>query len=247
MKYVFLFLFLGSFNLFAQSTLSPESDSADPADEQIYTVVDQMPRPSNGMEELYKWLSKTVMYPNAARRMGEQGTVFVGFLIQKDGSITDIKTVKGVSPALNAEAERVIGLMEKWQPGTHHRKPVKVRYVLPIKFKLAGFEENDIIFTEVEDMPEYPGGEKAMKKHIKKTIQYPADVKKGSFNQTVLVEFVVEPNGGRSDVKVKQGVSELLDAEAVRIINSFPKWKPGKQGGKKVRVRVVVPIEFSNL
>ena len=242
MKYAFLFLFLGSVNLFAQS---PTSDSTQNSLEQIYTVVEIMPSPPGGMENLYKWISKTVRYPTSARRMGEQGTVFVGFVVRKDGSITDIKTVQGVSPAIDAESERVIGLMQNWAPGTQDRKPVNVKYVLPVKFKLADTPvATDKVFVVVDKMPEYPGGEKALKKHVGKTIQYPPDVKKGSVNQTVSVEFIVEKDGSRSEVDVSRGVSPSLDAEALRVVNSFPNWKPGKQFGVVVRVRVVVPIEF---
>lgn len=105
--------------------------------DQIFTIVEQMPQPENGMEALYKWISKTIKYPNAARRMGVEGTVFVGFVVNADGQISDVKTVKGISAECDKEAERVIKMMPPWTPGKQNGKAVKVKYVLPVKFKLA--------------------------------------------------------------------------------------------------------------
>jgi TonB family protein len=245
MKYAFLFLFLGSINLFAQSSLTPASDSTENDHEQLFTVVDNMPTPQGGMETLYKWISRNVKYPASARRMGEQGTTFISFVVRTDGSITDVTTVKGVSPAIDAEGERVIALMPPWKPGSQDGEPVNVRYVLPIKFQLEDSTPNaDVVYVIVEKMPEFPGGSKGMQRYVKRTIQYPADVKKGSINQSVFVEFIVERDGSRSEVKVLKGVSPSLDAEAIRVVNTFPGWKPGKQSGALVRVKVVVPITF---
>ncbi len=105
--------------------------------DQIFTIVEQMPQPENGMEALYKWIGKTIKYPNAARRMGVEGTVFVGFVVNADGQISDVKTVKGISAECDKEAERVIKMMPPWTPGKQNGKAVKVKYVLPVKFKLA--------------------------------------------------------------------------------------------------------------
>lgn len=115
-----------------EEVVKEESD-----ENQIFQIVEQMPVPENGMEALYRWISKTIKYPNAARRMGVEGTVFVGFVVNADGQISDVKTVKGISSECDKEAERVIRMMPPWSPGKQNGKAVRVKYVLPVKFKLA--------------------------------------------------------------------------------------------------------------
>jgi protein TonB len=104
---------------------------------QVFAVVEQMPEPENGMSALYQWISKNIKYPSAARRMGVEGTVFVGFVVDQDGKIADVKTVKGISAECDKEAERVIRMMAPWKAGKQNGKAVRVKYVLPVKFKLA--------------------------------------------------------------------------------------------------------------
>lgn len=103
----------------------------------IYTVVEKQPEFSGGVEAMLNFLKTNMRYPPAARRYGIQGTVYVEFLIHKDGSIADVKTKTSVHPDLDAEAERVIKLMPPWLPGIEGGKPVTVRFVLPLKFKLG--------------------------------------------------------------------------------------------------------------
>jgi periplasmic protein TonB len=105
--------------------------------DQIFTVVEQMPEFEGGQEAMMKFIYKNVKYPSAARRMGIEGTVFVGFVVDAEGKINDVKTVKGISAECDKEAERVIKLMPPWKAGKQNGKAVKVRFVLPIKFKLA--------------------------------------------------------------------------------------------------------------
>ena len=104
---------------------------------QVFAVVEQMPEPENGMAALYQWIGKNIKYPSAARRMGVEGTVYVGFVVDQDGKITDVKAVKGISAECDKEAERVIKMMAPWKAGKQNGKAVRVKYVLPVKFKLA--------------------------------------------------------------------------------------------------------------
>jgi protein TonB len=103
----------------------------------IYTVVDKQPEFNGGVEAMLTFIKNNLRYPLAARRNGAQGTVYVEFLIQKNGSITNVKTIKSVHPEVDAEAERVIRLMPPWMPALKNEKPVTVRFVLPIIFKLG--------------------------------------------------------------------------------------------------------------
>jgi periplasmic protein TonB len=105
-------------------------------------------------------------------------------------------------------------------------------------------EEEDVPFVIVEQMPEFPGGERALLKWVGKNLKYPEIAQENGVSGIVVVNFVVEPDGSISNVKVLSGISKDCDEEAKRVISAMPKWKAGKQGGKSVRVFFTVPIRF---
>ena len=104
--------------------------------------------------------------------------------------------------------------------------------------------ESDIAFDVVEQMPEFPGGMSALMKYITTNLQYPAAAKKAGTQGRVIVQFVVERDGTITNAKAVRSVESSMDEEAVRIINTMPKWKPGMQRGKTVRVKFTVPVMF---
>ncbi|MBT1710259.1 TonB family protein, partial [Fulvivirgaceae bacterium PWU5] len=106
-------------------------------DDKIFTVVEQQAEYPGGMAEMMKFLQKNVKYPAAARRMGIEGSVFVSFVVDREGKISDPQIVKGISADCDREAMRVVQLMPPWKPGKQNGRSVKSRFVLPIKFKLA--------------------------------------------------------------------------------------------------------------
>ena len=106
-------------------------------EEEIFTIVESMPEfPGGGQEALFKYLQKTMKYPQIAKENGIQGTVFVNFVVGKDGKIRDAKILRGVNKMLDEEAIRVVKAMHSWKPGKQRGKPVSVSYNLPIKFTL---------------------------------------------------------------------------------------------------------------
>jgi periplasmic protein TonB len=105
-------------------------------------------------------------------------------------------------------------------------------------------EEEAKVFFIVEEMPEFPGGELALRKYIGNAIKYPVIAQENGIQGKVYVTFVVDRDGGISNARVARGVDPSLDKEALRVVNSLPKWKPGKQRGKPVRVSYTVPINF---
>ncbi len=105
-------------------------------DNKIFTVVEQQPEFQGGYEAMMNFIKKNMRYPASARRMGVDGTVYVSFVVSKDGSISEVKTIRGISADCDKEATRVVSLMPSWRPGKQNGKPVFVRFVLPIKFKL---------------------------------------------------------------------------------------------------------------
>ena len=96
-----------------------------------------MPQFAGGDEARIKYMIENVKYPEAAMKQGKQGTVYVSFVVEKDGSITNTKVIRGVENSLDAEAFRVVSAMPKWKPGTDKGKPVRVQFNMPIQFKLS--------------------------------------------------------------------------------------------------------------
>lgn len=105
-------------------------------------------------------------------------------------------------------------------------------------------EESAEVFFIVEDMPEFPGGEMALRAYIANAIKYPVIAQENGIQGKVYVTFVVGKDGSVSDAKIARGVDPSIDKEALRVVNSLPKWKPGKQRGKPVNVSYTVPINF---
>jgi len=105
--------------------------------------------------------------------------------------------------------------------------------------------EEQHIFLVVENMPEFPGGEAAMYKFIGKNIDYPRMAKESGISGRVFVTFVVERDGSVTDVQILRGIGGGCDEEAVRVIRAMPRWSPGKQRGKPVRVQYRMPIKFT--
>lgn len=101
------------------------------------------------------------------------------------------------------------------------------------------------IFTVVEKMPEFPGGQKAMYKYLGENIKYPQKAKENGIQGTVFISYVIEKDGSVSHAKILRGVEKSLDKEAIRVVTGMPKWKPGKQRGEAVRVQYNLPIKFT--
>lgn len=104
--------------------------------DEIFTIVEQQPQPVGGFKAFYDYVGANLSYPVRATRMGIEGRVFVEFIVEKDGSLTDIKVVKGIGGGCDEEAIRVISGAPKWIPGKQRGNAVRVRMVMPIVFKL---------------------------------------------------------------------------------------------------------------
>ena len=135
--------------------------------------------------------------------------------------------------------------MPKWKPGMENGQPVRTRFFVPISFKSQQSAEDKGEVSEfLEDMPEFPGGEKAMMQWIAQNIQYPKEAIDGHIEGRVVVSFIVEKDGSISNAEVKRSIHESLDKEALRVVNAMPKWKPGMENGQPVRARFHIPVSF---
>ena len=102
----------------------------------VFDVVEEMPQFPGGQAALLEYLAKNIKYPVVAEENGIQGKVIVTFVVERDGSITDVKVVKSVDPSLDKEASRVVKSMPRWQPGKQNGSAVRVKYTVPVQFRL---------------------------------------------------------------------------------------------------------------
>ncbi len=105
-------------------------------------------------------------------------------------------------------------------------------------------EEETKIFTVVEQMPSFPGGEAALMQYLSKNIKYPPFAEENNIQGRVICSFVVERDGSVTDIHIAKGVDPSLDKEAIRVVSGMPKWIPGRQNGQSVRVKYTLPVTF---
>ena len=214
--------------------------------EQVFTVVEKMPSFPGGDAELLKYIATNIKYPKESQDNGEQGRVICSFIVGRDGSVNNPEVLRGVTPLLNEEAVRVINTMPRWNPGMQRGKAVAVKYTVPITFRLKSpvEEAKEETLTVVDVMPQYPGGDRELLKFIAQSIKYPTDAQEAGVQGRVICSFVVDKKGNIVEPKIIRGIDPSLDAEALRVIGMMPRWTPGRQDGKAVRVLCTVPITF---
>ncbi len=128
------------------------------------------------------------------------------------------------------------------QSSEENNQAVEIKYVAPVVEEEEPEEAE--IFMVVEEMPEFPGGMAECLKFLGKNIKYPTIAQENGVQGRVIVQFVVNQDGSIVDPVVVRSVASYLDKEALRVIKTMPKWKPGKQRGKAVRVKYTVPVTF---
>lgn len=234
------------------------------ADDIVYEIVEQMPEFPGGGSELMKFLSQNIQYPKAAAEKKTQGRVIAQFIVNEEGDIVSPKIIRSIDPELDAEALRVIGEMPKWQPGKQRGKNVAVRYTVPVMFRLnlddkkqqgttpkekvEDYGEHQIdgetVYNRADEMPEFPGGSMALTNFISKEMKIPEVARVNGVQGRVIVQFVVDKDGSIKYPVVRRLVDPVLDKEALRIVESMPKWKPGKINGQVVATKYTLPIMF---
>ena len=219
----------------------------------IYNIVEVMPEFPGGMNKMAEFLSENIKYPEKAKDNGVSGRVFISFVIEKDGSVSNIEVMKGIGGGCDDEAVRVVKAMPKWKPGLMKGKPVRVHYVLPVNFQLeesakTAKKSDEKIYEAPETMPEYVGGMDAMIKYLQENITVPEKYQnmEARAQYRVMVKFVVEADGSVTEVETvkPEPAKKDLNDEAVRVVKGMPKWKPGTMDGKPVRVRYILPVTY---
>lgn len=235
-------------------------------DQTVYNFVSMENPPSypGGMASFYKFLGENVKYPKQAKDENIQGNVFISFTVEKDGSLNDITVNKPLGGGTDEEAVRVLKLSKRWNPGVQNGKVVRVKYNLPIRFKIPGkapitngtsttptpsvVAANDTTiynFVKVENPPTFPGGMAEFYKFLAENIKYPELAKENRVYGNVFLSFVVEKDGSISTIKVDRKLGSGTDEEAVRVLELSPRWFPGTINKTPIRVKYNIPVKFS--
>jgi len=119
-----------------EAYIPPVFDEEEIVEEEIFIVVEDMPTFPGGDEARVRFLSENIRYPQMARESGIQGTVFVTFVVERDGSVTDVRVLRGIGGGCDEEAIRVIKAMPRWNAGKQRGRPVRVQFTMPIRFTL---------------------------------------------------------------------------------------------------------------
>lgn len=122
--------------VFGFTTASAQKTVVSQKNEKVFDVVEQMPEYPGGMQALFEFLKENIKYPEDAQKQKVEGRVLAKFVVETDGSISNIEVVKHAFPSLDAEAVRVIQAMPKWAPGKQKGQAVRVKFVVPINFNL---------------------------------------------------------------------------------------------------------------
>lgn len=221
-----------------------------------YTLVEQMPQYPGGADSLLAHVMARVVYPQACADSGIQGKVYLRFIVDEKGSVTNVEAIKGPHPLLKKAAEEAVTGLTGFTPGTEKGKSVKVWYSLPVNFKVVTQADDiankddemgpvmDKNFTLIETWPEFPGGDSALLKNLAYNIQYPVLERDNDIDGKVLISFMVDTDGAVVDPVVMRGVTDGLNKEAIRVIRQLPKFKPATQNGKPVPCYFNMPIVF---
>ena len=235
---------------------------------QVYDSVGQPAVPLGGTEKYAQFLADHQKYPAAAMQRGAQGTVKVSFVIEKTGTVNEVKVEAPVAPELDAEALRLIKSGPQWTPAKNHGRVVRQRVVVPISFVMSPGSavvvraaKDQPITTSATDIaasanpnrpavvaPDRPtqpvGGNQVFFDWIEKNQKYPLLARQRKIQGKVIMEFVVQANGSLTDARIVKRLGSGLDEEALRLIKTAPNWEPARFQGKPIKQKMVLPVLF---
>ena len=215
----------------------------------IFAVVEEMPTFPGGENARLKFLANNIKYPETARIAGVEGRVYVTFVVEVDGSVNDVRILRGIGSGCDEETVRVISAMPKWNPGKQRGQAVRVQFNLPVRFYLGGEqssknkETTSLTYKVVEQMPEFSTDNKSLEQFLKDNIKYPEEARNAGIQGTVYINFLVKEDGSIDNLNILRGIGSGCDEEALRVVKMMS-FKPGKQGGEIVPVEYNLPIKF---
>ena len=203
-------------------------------------ITEVMPEFPGGQKALIAYLSKTMRYPERARESGIGGKVVTQFIVEEDGSITNITVIRSQGCGCDEEAVRVISAMPRWKPGSQNGVPVKTQFTLPFTFKLNDEEPNNKGRSEAS----FVGGDKELNKYLKKNVKYPDEAKQQKINGEVEVKFTVLADGKTNNYQIIKSLGHGCDEEAVRAIIAMPLWNAAYENCVAISSEKALIIHF---
>ncbi|MFC5269080.1 TonB family protein [Adhaeribacter terreus] len=228
--------------------------------DQVYSAVEQPAQPTGGIEAFSEYISRNLTYPTVSLKQKTQGTVEVTFIVEKNGSISNINIEKGLDEACNEESLRLVRNSPKWQPAKHDGKNVRQRISMPLIFRipdttatakntgtgnLPEYNENLDLKPVTPEQPARPvNGTDAFFAYIREQRRYTTKARNKQIQGKVMVEFIVEKDGRLTNIKVLKSLGSGLDEEAVRLIENGPMWLPALFQGQPIRQKMILPVIF---
>ena len=237
------------------------------AQDEILRSAEEMPQFPGGEAALMKYISQHLEFPPEYEFEGNFKTI-VQFVVTQTGEVGETKVARSSNPLIDSIVVYTVKQLPRFIPARQNGTPVSVWYTLPVTVKFqekpAPIEPpkskkqiikedyaNGIIefidslgIHHIEEMPKFPKGEAALMHHIMTRLQYPTMARESMIEGKVMVQFIVSETGEVGEPKVVKSAHPLLDAEALRVCRTLPKFTPGKRDGKPIEATITVPVNF---
>ncbi|MEY4539693.1 MAG: hypothetical protein RLZZ306_1450 [Bacteroidota bacterium] len=228
-------------------------------------IIDGEPNYPAGSNSFYDLLSRRVKMPESATQKGIQGNVKLSFVVGLQGNLSDFEIQNSLGSGCDEEAIRVVKSLGNWLAAQKNgqtfvsKKTILVAFGIPQSVELYTEQvkqeipqpprevmrvQEEEIYTAVEQYPEFPGGMAEYAKYIEKNLIYPEDAKTKKLEGNVYVQFMVSTDGSSSNFDILKSLGSGIDEEAIRVLKSVPRWKPGNRSGRAVPSRITIPVKF---
>lgn len=209
----------------------------------VFDVVEKAPEYEGGIESWNEYIKSNIQYPKTAKQMGVEGTVYVAFVINKDGTIDQPEILRGIGAGCDEEVLRLISEAPNWIPGEQSGQKVNVRMRLPVRFKLSSdqFVSKSLSDESSENSTDDAKASDAFNQHMSRNLKYPSDARSNGVFGTVFTKMKLDENGKIKSYSLSKGVSPDLDDEVLRVLGNAPNWTVS---GKEKSYNVILPVTF---
>jgi len=203
---------------------------------------------AQGGETFNQYLTKKASEPEAIKLADPDKTFNLKITFDQSGKLTNMESLSRMTQPEGEFINKIFAGCPSFVPATIENVPVQSiqKMTLTCTNGIIKLTPEEKIYTNVDCMPEFPGGTMALRRFLATSVRYPVQAMKENIQGKVFVSYVVDRDGSITQIKVVRGVHPLLDAEAVRVVTTMPKYSPGKLNGKAVKVAYTLPINFIN-
>lgn len=205
--------------------------------------MDTLPVFPGGEEACNVYIFENLIIPDSLQTTDSYVRVLLSFIVEKDGSLTDVKILPGSFEQLGDELIRIFEMMPKWKVGSHKGIIRRVNYAYRVVIP-TGIASNAGMFGKIDKMPSFPGDESDLAMFLNTNIDYPKAAREFRIQGRVQVSFIVEIDGSLSNIKILTGIGGGCDEESLKVVRLMPHWIPAEFNGEAVRAPYVLPIRF---